>query len=195
MSLPYVLLLHGLHGSGPEHWQNWLGGELANHGGQVDLPQFTDPDEPDLEVWLTELRMHLDAAPRDVERVVAAHSLASLLWLRHGVEEFDPAALRVDRVLLVAPPGPSCDEPLIAGFLPPPLDPTVVRRAGCTTRMVAGEGDPYCSLDEAKLMADSLRIPLDVIPAGGHLNADFGYGPWPAVLKWVRSDRAPLTPR
>jgi predicted alpha/beta hydrolase family esterase len=34
-----------------------------------------------------------------------------------------------------------------------------------------------------------------VIPAGGHLNTDFGYGPWPAVLKWVRSDRAPLTPR
>ena len=37
MSLPNVLILHGLGGSGPEHWQNWLAGELAHHGGSVDL--------------------------------------------------------------------------------------------------------------------------------------------------------------
>ncbi|MBW4720828.1 RBBP9/YdeN family alpha/beta hydrolase [Saccharothrix obliqua] len=195
MSLPYALLLHGLGGSGPTHWQNWLAGELARHGGQVDVPRFTLPDEPRLDLWLTELREHLAAAPTGCERVVATHSLAGLLWLHHAAGEFDPA-LRVDRVLLVAPPSPDlADEPLITEFLNPPLDPAAVRRAAASTRLVIGEGDPYCSLEQGKRLGEALRVDVDVVVGGAHLNVDAGYGDWGAVLKWVRSDRTPLTPR
>lgn len=194
MSLPYVLLLHGLNGSGPKHWQSWLAGELAHHGAQVDVPLFTEADRPSRDVWLGELRAHLMAAPTTGERVVVAHSLACLLWLHHAASSPDPA-LRVDRALLVAPPSPECPEPLISTFVPAPLDADGLRRAAATTRVVVGEGDPYCTLEQAKLLSESLRVELDVIVGGGHLNVDAGYGPWPAVLKWVRSDRAPLTPR
>ncbi len=197
MSLPHTVILHGLGGSGPEHWQNWLAGELAHHGGSVDLPRFSSPDSPRLSVWVDELRSHLAAmpAPGTAERVVVAHSLAGLLWLHHAAGSFDPA-LRVDRVLLVAPPAPDFDgEPLISEFLHPVLDPTVVRRAAVSTRLVVGEGDHYCTLPQAKEMAEALRVDLDVIVGGGHLNVDAGYGPWGAVLKWVRSGRVPLTPR
>ncbi|RKT53078.1 RBBP9/YdeN family alpha/beta hydrolase [Saccharothrix australiensis] len=195
MSLPYALLLHGLGGSGPTHWQNWLAGELAHHGGQVDLPQFTLPDAPRLDVWLAELRDHLAAAPTSPERVVVAHSLAGLLWLHHAAGEFDEA-LRVDRVLLVAPPSPRhAGEPLISEFLDVPLDPAALRRAAGSTRLVMGEGDPYCTLEQGKELAEALRVDVDVIVGGAHLNAAAGYGSWGAVLKWVRSDRTPLTPR
>lgn len=215
MSLPHTLILHGLGGSGPEHWQNWLAGELAHHGGSVDLPRFSSPDEPELSTWLDELRAHLAAMPAggsasaagsgpvagsgsgsgSVERVVVAHSLAVLLWLHHAAGEFDPG-LRVDRVLLVAPPAPDfAGEPLISGFLHPVLDPTVVRRAAVSTRLVVGEGDAYCTVAQAKEMAEALRVEVDVIVGGGHLNVDAGYGEWGAVLKWVRSGRVPVTPR
>lgn len=195
MSLPHALILHGLGGSGPTHWQNWLAGELAHHGGSVDLPEFTEPDAPRLSVWLDELRTHLAAMPTSTERVVVAHSLAGLLWLHHAAGEYDPA-LRVDRVLLVAPPAPDFGgEPVIREFLHPVLDPTALRRAAVSTRLVAGEGDPFCTLAQAKELAEALRIDLDVIVGGGHLNVDAGYGSWGAVLKWVRSARVPLTPR
>jgi serine hydrolase len=194
VSMPYVLLLHGLNGSGPTHWQNWLAGELAHHGAQVDLPEFTEPDHPSLDVWLPELRAHLMAAPTTGERVVVAHSLGCLLWLHHAASSPDPA-LRFDRVLLVAPPSPTIDEPLVATFIPAPTLAEGLHQAAVTTRLVAGEGDPYLTLADAKLLAESLRIELDVIVGGGHLNVDAGYGPWSAVLKWVRSDRTPLTPR
>ena len=197
MSLPHTLILHGLGGSGPEHWQNWLAGELAHHGGSVDLPRFSSPDEPELPAWLDELRAHLAAMPAagSAERVVVAHSLAVLLWLHHASGEFDES-LRVDRVLLVAPPAPdfAC-EPLISDFLHPVLDPTVVRRAAVSTRLVVGEGDSYCTVAQAKEMAEALRVEIDVIVGGAHLNVDAGYGEWGAVLKWVRSGRTPLTPR
>ncbi|MEU4802731.1 alpha/beta hydrolase [Actinosynnema sp. NPDC023587] len=195
MSLPHTLILHGLGGSGPTHWQNWLAGELAHRGGQVDLPQFTLPDAPRLPVWLAELREHLATAPTSGERVVVAHSLACLLWLHHAAGGVDPA-LRVDRVLLVAPPSPHhAGEPLISEFLSAPLDPTAVRRAAVSTRLVVGEGDPYCTLEQGKELAEALRVEVDVIVGGAHLNVESDYGPWSAVLKWVRSDRTPLTPR
>src|SRR6266540_1499080 len=104
--LPYVLLVHGHTGSGPGHWQSWLAGELAGVGGVVEVPQFTEPDHPDLEVWLGELTHHLEAAPRTRERVVLAHSCGASLWLHHAAQLVGTQAesgLRFDRVLLVAP--------------------------------------------------------------------------------------------
>lgn len=188
MAPPYVLLLHGFTGSGPKHWQSWLAGQLAEAGGLVDLPQFTDPDRPDVEVWLTELRNHLRAAPTAGERVLLAHSCGASLWLHHAARLTDDPtdlALRFDRVLLVAPPGPRWHAPDLHGFTPAPLDAAGIRRAAGRTRLVVGEDDEACAMTEAIDMAATLKIDLDVVPGGAHLNTDAGYGPWPSVLAWV----------
>jgi uncharacterized protein len=187
--LPYVLLLHGHTGSGPRHWQSWLAGELANLGGVVDVPQLTDPDRPDLDVWLAELRHHLQAAPRDCERVVLAHSAGAALWLHHAARltgDHAELAVRFDRVLLVSPLGPGFEHPDVHGFTPAPLDAAGVRRAASWTQLVIGEDDAACTVDDAVTMAADLKVDLDVIPEGAHLNSVAGYGRWPAVLEWVR---------
>lgn len=191
--LPYVLLLHGHTGSGPKHWQSWLAGELANIGGVVDVPQFTDPDQPDLEVWLAELRHHLQAAPEADERVVLAHSAGATLWLHHAARLTDDhaeLALRFDRVLLVSPLGPGWEHPDVHGFNPTPLDAGGVRRAASWTQLVVGEDDQACTVADAVEMAAQLKVDLDVIPDGAHLNTEAGYGPWPAVLDWVHDKHA-----
>ncbi|OLF16603.1 RBBP9/YdeN family alpha/beta hydrolase [Actinophytocola xanthii] len=183
---PYVLLLHGHTVAGPEHWQSWLAGELANAGGVVDVPQLTDPDRPDLDVWLAELCHHLEAAPRDGERVLLAHSCGALLWLHHAARLADDRDdLRFDRVLLVAPPGPRWTHPDVHDFSPGPLDAAGVRRAAGWTQVVVGDDDGACSVNEAVEMAAGLKVDLDVVPGGGHLDPAAGYGPWPAVRDWV----------
>lgn len=191
--MPYVLLLHGNTGSGPAHWQSWLAGELAGLGVDVDIPRLTDPDRPDLDVWLAGLRHHLQAAPADDERVVLAHSCGASLWLHHAArltEEHDEHhVLRFDRVLLVAPPGPRWHHPDVHGFSPTPLDAAGVRRAAGWTQLVVGDDDPDCTVDEAVAMAAELKVDLDVIPGGARLDVDAGYGPWPAVLGWARDRR------
>jgi predicted alpha/beta hydrolase family esterase len=187
--LPYVLLLHGHTGSGPGHWQSWLAGELANLGGAVDVPQFADPDRPDLDVWLEELRHHLRAAPSAGERVVLAHSAGAALWLHHAARltgDHEELAVRLDRVLLVSPLGPGFEHPEVPGFTPAPLDAAGVRRAASWTQVVVGENDAACPVEEAIAMAARLQVDLDVIPGGAHLNTAAGYGPWPAVLGWVQ---------
>lgn len=191
MSWPYVLLVHGYTGSGPRHWQSWLAGVLARRGAMVDVPQFTDPDHPVVDTWLAELREHLEVAPASVERVVLAHSCGSVLWLHHAAGRFEHG-LRVDRILLVAPPGPSWHHPDVVGFQPAPLDAAGLRRAAAHTRLVVGADDPACPIVDAARMAVALNVDLDVVPGGAHLNTAAGYGPWPAVLDWVRTGTTPL---
>jgi uncharacterized protein len=195
-SLPYVLLLHGHTGSGPSHWQSWLAGECARLGATVDVPQFPDPDQPHLDPWLATLTHHLQAAPHAPERperperIVLAHSCGALLWLHHAARLTDDRAeraLRFDRVLLVATPLRSPD---VHGFSPAPLDAAGVRRAAGWTQLVVGSDDGTCPVDDAVAMAATLKIDLDVVPGGGHLDPAAGYGPWPAVLTWVYNRHA-----
>lgn len=177
------LLLHGWQNHRPAgHWQHWLTGRLTGQGQQVQYPQLPGPDHPDLETWLAELRSHLSNL-QGTERVVICHSLACLLWL-HAVAR-DPAAVQVDRVLLVAPPSSSAvtRHAAIAAFAWP--DIAAARGiAADNVRIVAGDDDPYCPEGAADLYGRSLGVTVDVIKGGAHLDLDAGYGDWPSVLEW-----------
>jgi hypothetical protein len=183
--LPAVrhLILHGYEGNGPDHWQSWLAGRLRAAGHDVAYPELPAPFEPDLGAWLDVV-----AAERRDGDVVVCHSLACLLWLHHRARGGAEAA----RVLLVAPPGPSAPQetPALAGFYPVPLDPPLAAGA----RLVCADDDPYCPEDAREVYARPLGIDADLIPGGGHLNPDSGYGPWPAAEDWAVSPCGPRRP-
>jgi len=105
------LILHGWQGSGPEHWQTWLAGRLRAGGHHVQYPQLPECDTPCPDRWGIALRSELGrlAARREDERVVVAHSLGCVLWLREAAA-IAPSR-RVDRVVLVAPPCPGSAVP------------------------------------------------------------------------------------
>jgi predicted alpha/beta hydrolase family esterase len=183
------LILHGWQNHRPkDHWQHWLADRLTELGHDVTYPQLPDPDDPDLEVWLTELARHLaDAAPD----VVVAHSASAVLWL-HAVARGVPGLGAVRRVLLVAPPSPSvlARNPEVAEFAPPAPEFTLPG----PTLLVAGDDDPYCPEGARVRYGDPLGIPTRLLPGAAHLDLDAGYGPWPAVLEWSLDPDAEVTP-
>jgi predicted alpha/beta hydrolase family esterase len=188
------LILHGWQNHRPPgHWQHWLAGRLTTLGHEVRYPQLPDADDPDLEVWLAELRTLL-ASMGGRRRTVVCHSLACALWL-HAVARED-VAVPVDRVLLVAPPSAGFlgkyEE--VAAFAPPPVSGGRLAAAAGSTRIVCGGDDPCCPEGAVAVFAGPLGLPADVIVAGAHLNSDSGYGPWPSVLEWCLdpSDGAPV---
>ena len=172
------LILHGLEGSGPDHWQTWLVERLRARGEQVSYPDLPEPFDPQLQDWLDALESELE--PLD-EPVVICHSLACLLWLRFAADARERAA---ERVLLVAPPWRDDLAP-VARFNPDGVVADDVRRVAGETLIVCSDNDPYCPPGAAGLYAEPLEIPARVIPGAGHINTDAGYGEWPAVEAWA----------
>jgi predicted alpha/beta hydrolase family esterase len=183
MAARNFLILHGLEGSGPGHWQTWLAARLRADNERVAYPDLPDAEMPSLHAWREALTGELDALPEG-ESIVLCHSLACLLYLHHVAD----GGAQADRVLLVAPPSEGADVPQIAAFFPVPL-PTLQRGA----RLVCSDDDPYCPEGAATLYGAPLGIPVDIVPGGGHLNPDAGYGPWPAVEAWCLDGDRSLT--
>jgi predicted alpha/beta hydrolase family esterase len=180
-----TVIVPGWNGSGDGHWQTWLEAQLTEAGRVTRRPAFADLDNPDLGQWLEALRAALADLPADGYDVVT-HSLGAVLWLHH-VADPGPSP-RAARVLLVCPPSPATTIPHIAGFFPPPTDVDTVRRGADGTVLVAGDDDPYLPEGIAAAYASPLKIATTVVPNGGHLNTDSGFGEWPAVLDWCGRD-------
>ena len=176
--------MHGLEGSGPDHWQTWLAGRLRERGETVRYPDLPDPFDPQPAEWLAALQPELAAL--EGERVVLCHSLGCLLWLLNARDGATDAA---ERVLLVAPP---CTDEIeqVVRFRPDGVTASDVDRAAGETLMLWSEPDPYCPATAA-VAFDGLFATSIAIADGGHLNTDAGYGPWPAVEEWALSGRAP----
>ena len=174
------LILHGLGGSGAQHWQTWLANTLRSRGENVCYPTLPDFDAPELEAWLSSLRQLLPQI--EGEQVVICHSLSVLLWLHHAQSTSLPP---VERLLLVAPPGPSAGVPEIESFLPPPLDKAALQRSARSAQLVCTDADPYCSERASIFYGQPLGLPIELLPLeAGHINVASGYGPWPWVEQW-----------
>ena len=186
------LVLHGWQNHRPAgHWQHWLAGQLTDLGHPVGYPPLPDPDEPDLDRWLTTLDGQLDAL-RGPDSTVICHSLACLLWLHAAARPDPPVA--VTRVLLVAPPSAGFvrQNPPVAAFAALAVTAGPVAAAAGDTRIVAADDDPCCPEGAVGEYGHPLGLRTDVVAGGGHLNIDAGYGPWPALLDLVpRSDAGP----
>ncbi|MDQ8043497.1 MAG: alpha/beta hydrolase [Solirubrobacteraceae bacterium] len=182
------LILHGLENHRPPaHWQFWLAAALAADGHVVRYPSLPDADAPRYDAWAATLERELTGLRDDAgggERIVIGHSLACLLWLRAA--PLLPTDLRPDRVLLVSPPDSGVLPESAATFRldPSALDPAAIAAASGDLRIACSDRDAYNPGGADAMYAARLGVDADVIPGGGHITPDEGYGPWPSVLAW-----------
>jgi len=188
------LILHGLDNHRPrDHWQWWLTEALRRRGEQVLYPQFPDADRPQLGRWL-ELLAAEYAQLGDGQRVVVCHSLACALWFQASMQH--TLDRRADRVLLVAPPGPSfLAQPPTAAFYDPGWTGNVLRTSShAPIRLVASDNDRFCPEGPAEIVyARSLGFDAETMPGAGHLTPADGFGPWPEVLRWCTDEASTFT--
>ena len=144
---------------------------LAARGEIVEYPSMPMPDTPQLDEWLSVFESSWKRMKG--ERIVVAHSLGTTLWFHAAARGFV-----ADRVLLVAPAGPTFlkEEKLVSSFdsLPPKL-------ADPKWRVVCSDVDPFCIEGAVNWLSPE---DFDLIPGGGHLALSDGYGNWPSLLQW-----------
>lgn len=165
-----VLIIPGLRGSGPGHWQTWW----QTRDPAAERVEQEDWHSPDLARWSDRIGAAIDAAQEPVWLV--AHSFGCLASVH-------AAAARPGRVagaLLVAPAAP--DRFGIGPALPHSPLPY-------PSRLVASLNDPWLPFPEAAIWAYRWGSGLVNLGKAGHINVESGFGPWPegrALLKEMR---------
>src|SRR4051812_13594634 len=171
-----ILVLPGLNGSGPEHWQTaW----------EQAFPAFKrveqrDWDHPVYAEWVVNLTAAVEQAQRPI--VLIAHSLGTSLVMRWASDQ-PQLAQKIAGAFLVAPSDrdrfDSAPDSTVRGFAPMLLQPLPFRAV-----VVASRDDERVAFDRARLFADAWGAPL--IDAGnqGHMGTAARLGVWPFGLVW-----------
>lgn len=159
----HYLIVPGVGGSGPDHWQSqW---QTALVGRRVEQDDW---HAPDLDRWTARLSQVLSESL--YPPIVVAHSFGCLV----AVEVARQTPERIAALFLAAPADP-------ARFgIEQRLPRTPV---GVPSRLIASENDPWLSLENARVWAG--RWGSDFINAGqvGHINPASGHGDWPDGLR------------
>jgi predicted alpha/beta hydrolase family esterase len=169
-----TLIIPGLNGSGPDHWQSWFERQLPNC---VRVIQ-SDWETPDLPRWAARVRRELNRASGRVYMV--AHSFGCLAAAQTA---FDYREL-VAGIMLVAPADP--DRFGFGAVIPE-------RPLGVPAVVVASTNDPWMSHERAAAWADAWDAELINLGPVGHINVASGFGSWPrgiAILKALRAKTA-----
>jgi predicted alpha/beta hydrolase family esterase len=172
------LIIHGLGGSGPDHWQTWLAQELMKRNYHVQYPTFPNFDSPNKSVWLEELTSSLRTIPEENNLTIITHSLGCLLWLHYASTQNKQMA---KQVILVAPPSPTHILTEAKSFYPVPLDGNNLKKVAENTLFIHSSNDPYCSIEDSSRFLN-LGHPSITLPNAGHINTQSGYGKWPGIL-------------
>lgn len=166
-----ILIIPGLGGSGPNHWQSrWESGLKTAR--RVEQESW---DHPDRDGWRKRIRAAIADAQQPV--ILVAHSLGVLSTVDAAN---DTAAGRVAGAFLVAPPDAEDLErtpPDIREFAP-----ISFRRLPFPSILVASQSDPYCPFARSEAFAAAWGATLIDAGEAGHLNPESGHGPWPEGL-------------
>jgi predicted alpha/beta hydrolase family esterase len=163
-----LVIVPGLHGSGAEHWQSWLHGQIACSV-RVEQDFWSVPD---LERWADRIAETVDELGPG-PHVVVAHSFGCLASL-HAAARYP--GLGLAQMLLVAPAEPTRFGVAAALSQTRPTLPTCV---------VASDNDPWMSAARAHAWARLWGSDWINLGNAGHINVDSGYGPFPLAREWA----------
>ncbi|MGN6830049.1 RBBP9/YdeN family alpha/beta hydrolase [Paucibacter sp. M5-1] len=170
---PRLLIIPGLHDSGPAHWQTWLQQQYRDARRVVQR----DFSHPDLQRWAERIGASLDSAGPG-EWIAVAHSFGTLALARHLADHPDSP---IRQALLVAPAEP--DKFGLAESLPQ-------RRLGRPLTLIASQNDPWMSAASAQRWAERWGASFSNLGLVGHINTESGFGPFPLARRWVEAARA-----
>lgn len=174
-----VLIVPGLNGSGPGHWQTrWE--RLHPAFERVVQARW---EAPDLALWSAQVGKELRRSSRPT--LIVAHSFGCLATLHCAGD----GMANVAGALLVAPADPrkfGVERRLTGAAL------------ACPSLVVGSTNDPWMESRRAAAWAGHWGCGFISLGALGHINADSGLGDWPAGLalleELARTAAIPIAP-
>ncbi|HMF06513.1 MAG TPA: alpha/beta hydrolase [Methylocella sp.] len=175
-----ILIIPGLSGSGPDHWQSRWEAKLPSARRVVQ----DDWERPELAAWRDRIVEGVERAAGPV--VLVAHSLG-VLAAAHAAPLFGKGAngSKVKGAFLVAPPSQnilSIFDAVDPAFLTLPIEPLAFPAV-----LVASRDDEYSSFADSEALAKVLGAKIVDARFSGHINSESSHGPWPEGLMCLAS--------
>lgn len=178
-----TLIIPGLYGSGPGHWQHgWLGdiedSVLVDQGDWV---------RPDRDRWVETLARAVVAHPG---ALLVGHSLGVMTIVHLASERPD---LPIGGALLVAPADVETAAGTITGI--ESFAPIPTRALTFPSIVVASRDDRWMNFGKARVYANLWESAFVDLGRAGHINAETGLGGWArgrALLARLDRIRTPL---
>lgn len=161
-----ILLLPGLDGSGPGHWQRRWADEIAD----AAFVEQDDRPRPNLERWLARAVAAVEVEPG---AFLVGHCLGAVLAAHLATRRPD---LPIAGLLLVAPADVdrrAATHPRVASFAPLPVTPLAAPAI-----VVASRDDPWMSIERSRSLAEGWEAGFVDVGEVGHVNAASGLGLW-----------------
>ncbi len=165
-----IVIVPGLGGSGPDHWQSRWQSKLPN-AHRVEQRDWDNPLRP---AWIAAITETVGRCERAV--VVVAHSLGVIATVEAAAE----GLIEIAGAFLVAPPADDAIGAIPA--IDPAFVPVTRRRVNFPSILVGSRNDPYASIQETAELAEAWGAALVDAGEAGHINAASGHGPWPEGL-------------
>ncbi|MBV1704340.1 MAG: alpha/beta hydrolase [Hyphomicrobiales bacterium] len=165
-----IVIVPGLGGSGPDHWQSRWQAKLAN----ARRIAIGDWDDPDPAIWTRAVVAAVGACDRPA--VLVAHSFGAIAAAL-AAPSLAGSGLR--GAFLVAPPSASRFE---AAGLGAPLGWWPDATLPVPALVAASRDDEWSSYRESEAQAAAWGATLVDAGVSGHLNTASGHGPWPEGL-------------
>jgi uncharacterized protein len=166
------LIVPGLYGSGPEHWQSqW----------EKQHPEFRRVEQenwntPVCDDWVGSL----DAAVHNENDnvILVGHSLGSVLVV-HWASRY---GRRIVGALLVAPSDTEAPgfPKGTSGFSPIPTCPLPF-----PSTVIASTNDPYISFERVTMLAEAWKSKLVSLGPRGHISVADGFGLWLEGIQYI----------
>lgn len=171
-----VLILPGLGGSGPDHWQTHWEKAFPDFR-RVKQANWETPDYAD---WAPRLTEAVEGSARPV--ILVAHSLGTSLTMRWSFDQ-PAAAKKVAGAFLVAPTDRDAFDSRpgtpVRGF-----GKMILKRMPFPAAVVASRNDDRVSFERAQAFAAAWGATLTDAGNLGHMGSAAQLGAWPAGQAW-----------
>lgn len=169
-----VLVLPGWQSSGVDHWQtHW---EKLYGYQRVEQYDWLQPLKGD---WMMRLEEAVLQAQKPV--VLVAHSLGC--WLTAVWSSHSQNTDKVKKAFLVAPPSSALFhvEPKLHSWRNVPQ-----QKLRFSSLLLTSSNDPYCTEEQALMLAQQWGSVPHKVGALGHVNAESGLGTWEQGYVWLQ---------
>ncbi len=181
-----ILIVHGAYGGPEKHWIPWIKEKLENHGYNVVVPRFPDPQSHDLNSWLmvfNDYRKYLDK-----DSLIIGHEIGSI-FIFHILEELKDKVRAVFLVSsFIGKPTHEKFKVINPEFINKEFQWEKIKKSCQRFYLYHGNNDPYIPVEDAITLAENLDANLNLIRNGGHLDQNSGYLMFELLLEEIKNE-------